>query len=731
MRPASSLAVTALLLVLLAGCDRPAPPAYAPPPDAAVVATPSAPLSLDTSLAALPDAERANLVDGARGLRLAYDGRRVIGEVTLPDATPDEDCPVGVYVGTDGGAHRHAFSFTGAASGGVTINGSPFGGSAPRTRSVDGVLRFLLPALGGDLAVHVADCEGAPLLPTVAAALDEHGGLRWGPVTGPLVVGLGALDADGALQPDAPRYDPGDRVALLGAGLEALTSARVGVEDARVDVIAPHLAGLTVPPGAADADALVPSAGDVALHAVALTIDGPVKRIGDTMESVVGAVWGTWLVILLVSTGLILTIVNGFPQIRGFAHAIGVVRGRYDNPDEEGEINHFQALTTALSATVGLGNIAGVAVALTNGGPGALFWMWVCGFLGMATKYTECTLSTATREVRPDGSVAGGPMYYMKKYLPAPLRWLAVVYAVFITVSSFGGGNMFQANQAAALWNASFGVPTWVTGLVLVLLVGLVIIGGIRRIGRVTDKLVPTMCGLYVLGALAVIFVHIDLVPGLFGTIFSEAFSVSAAVGGTLGIVIKDVLVQGFRRAAFSNEAGFGSAAIAHAAVKTDEPVREGVVALLEPFIDTIVVCTMTGLVILISGVWIQQGLDGAPLTAAAFDSAFDGFGSLLVPIAVFLFAVSTMISWSYYGEKGIEFFLGRRAIVPYRIFFVGLIFIGAVWKLGPVLNFSDATFGLVAVPNLIAILLLAPRIRALSRDYFGRLKRGEMVRYK
>ncbi|TNF36846.1 MAG: alanine:cation symporter family protein [Deltaproteobacteria bacterium] len=449
------------------------------------------------------------------------------------------------------------------------------------------------------------------------------------------------------------------------------------------------------------------------------------------MGELVGMVWGDWLVLLLVVAGLWLTIANGFPQFRGFKHAIYVVRGHYDDPKEQGEITHFQALTAALSATVGLGNIAGVAVAVTSGGPGAVFWMWVCGFLGMATKYTECTLSTATRDVRADGTVAGGPMYYMRKHLPRALKPIALVYAVFITISSFGGGNMFQANQAAALWETSFGVPTWVTGLILVVLVGLVIVGGIKRIGRVTDKLVPTMVFLYVGGALAVIFVHIDLVPGVFGSIFSEAWSVSAAVGGTLGVVLKDVLKQGFRRAAFSNEAGFGSAAIAHAAVKTDEPIREGVVALLEPFVDTIVICTMTALVILISGVWTQQGLDGAPLTAAAFDSAFDGFGSILVPVAVFLFAISTMISWSYYGEKGVEFFLGRRAVMPYRLLFVGLVFIGAVWKLGPVLDFSDAMFGLVAVPNLIALFILTPRIRALTSDYFGRLKSGQMVKFK
>jgi AGCS family alanine or glycine:cation symporter len=728
VRAATSPPVLAVLLAL-AACERPAPPAFQVAGDAAEVSAPAAPLNLQTSLAALPAGARAELRGGDVVLYVAYDGMRLMGEAHGVPAA-DGACPTVARVATDAGKHRHSFRF-GTDGPVVRVDGGAVGGNAPRAQAAAAeVVRFSLPALGGDAAFMVTDCRGAALLPPLVAALQRHGGLRWSPAAGPAVIGAAAF-TDGVLAADMARFQPGDEVALIGNDLGAITAIDVGGVKVTPDEVHTWRLLFRAPADGGDSDVIVPYVGDRALGAVSLPIEGTIHRIGDAMGEFVGMVWSDWLVFLLVGAGLLLTIVNGFPQFRGFKHALYVVRGHYDNPSEQGEITHFQALTAALSATVGLGNIAGVAVAVTSGGPGAIFWMWVCGFLGMATKYSECALSTATRDVREDGTVAGGPMYYMRKHLPAWLKPMAFVYAVFITISSFGGGNMFQANQAAALWQTSFGVPTWVTGLILVALVGLVIVGGIKRIGRVTDKLVPAMVFLYVGGALAVIFVHIDLVPGVFGSIFSEAWSVSAAVGGTLGIVLRDVLKQGFRRAAFSNEAGFGSAAIAHAAVKTDEPVREGVVALLEPFVDTIVICTMTGLVILISGVWTQQGLDGAPLTAAAFDSAFDGFGSLLVPTVVFLFAVSTMISWSYYGEKGVEFFLGRRAVMPYRLLFVGLVFVGAVWKLGPVLDFSDAMFGLVAVPNLIALFFLAPRIRALTKDYFGRLKSGQMVKYK
>ncbi len=729
---AAALATTSLLPML--GCDKPVAPQYAAASQSGAVGLADA-VGFDVNLR---DGNHARIEgDGGIELVLAYDGKKLHGYVESDRPAADRTaCPEVVYLATSGGSQRHEFRFL-PDDVRIWSNGREFGGADEGRRrriatraKVDGKqLRFAIPTLGGDVAIHVAGChpfKTASGLPTLVVNVGSDG-LTWGPPAGPTVVGLRPMSAPKTpVTEDSKRYAQGAPVLLMGANLDTVTDIEIGDLKVQPQKSTANWLGF-VAPSVGDTGSLTVYAGDAAATPVGFAVEGSVDKIEDAMGSFAGSVWGMWLVFLLVGSGIILTITNGFPQFRGFRHAIKVVRGRFDDPKEKGEINHFQALTAALSATVGLGNIAGVAVAVTAGGPGAIFWMWVCGFLGMATKYAECTLAVASREVRPDGTVAGGPMYTMRNMLPSFLKPLGLVFAVFITIASFGGGNMFQANQAAALWQANFGVPTWVTGLLLVGLVGLVIIGGIKRIGNVTDKLVPTMCGIYVIAALAVIGTNIEQVPDVFAMIFREAFNVSAAVGGVLGIVLMDVLRQGFRRAAFSNEAGLGSAAIAHAAVKTDEPVREGTVALLEPFIDTVVICTMTGLVILFSGLWTQQGLEGATLTAAAFDSAFDGFGSYLVPVAVFLFAISTMISWSYYGEKGIEFVFGRRAILPYRVFFVCLIFIGAIWKLGPVLDFSDAILGLVAVPNLIAVLVLVPKLRELTNDYFGRLKSGEM----
>jgi len=728
------------LAALAAGCSKPTPPRYELPPVTAEAAPAELPAqALDADLGALPASQVATFTQGPVTGRLAFDGRRAVFEVTgLP--APAEACPTVLYFSEGGGAQRWEHRFQGDRVA-VSINGKAFGGKAPRARFEGGGYRVTIPTLPGDFALLVEAPAGSAsgagpnagacalrrALPVVTGELVAEGGVRWAQTTTPTVVAVRGGGGDDAR--DRARFEPGAEIVLLGAHLDRVEE--VWFEDVRTTPTARLDDRLIVPAaGDGDTDTVTLVAGDWRSPPVWAPVEGTVHRIGDAMATLSGHIWSTWLVILLVGAGLILTIVNGFPQFRGFRHALDVVRGHYDDPNEQGEITHFQALTAALSATVGLGNIAGVAVAVTNGGPGAVFWMWVCGFLGMATKFSECTLSTCYRDVREDGTVAGGPMYYMKKQL----GWLApmgTLYAVLITFASFGGGNMFQSNQTAALWREAFGMPTWATGLILVALVGLVILGGIQRIGRVTDKLVPAMAAIYVLGALAVIFTHLDRVGPIFASIFTEAFSVSAAVGGVLGLVVKDVLIQGFRRAAFSNEAGFGSAAIAHAAVRTDEPVREGVVALLEPFIDTVLICTMTALVILISGAWTQQGLDGVNLTAVSFDSVFAGFGSMLVPIAVFLFAVSTMISWSYYGEKGVEFLFGRRAVTPYRVVFIGALFIGSVWKLGPVLDFSDAMLGMLVVPNILAILILLPKLRGLVGDYFGRLRSGQMVRYK
>lgn len=454
-----------------------------------------------------------------------------------------------------------------------------------------------------------------------------------------------------------------------------------------------------------------------------------VETINQMLDVAVGFVWGLPMVILLVGTGLFLTVFMGLPQLRGFRHALDVVRGKFDDPNDPGEISHFQALTTALSATVGLGNIAGVAVAIANGGPGAVFWMIVVGFVGMATKFSEVSISLMYRHVDENKVVHGGGMHYIERGLGKKWRPMAIFFAFACIAASFGAANMFQTNQVASILHDRFDVDKLFTGIVLAVMTGVVIIGGIKRIGKVTSKLVPLMGGIYMLGALFVVFTNLEQVPGVIISIFKYAFSdlEVGALGAVQGLAVREILIQGVRRACFSNEAGLGSSPIAHSAATTDEPVREGVVALLEPFVDTILVCTMTAMVILISGAWTQPNLTGVDLTAVAFDSALPGFGGIFVPIAVFLFAYSTLLSWSYYGEMAVDYLFGRGGILPYKILFCIAAIIGAVWKLGPILNFSDLMLGLMVVPNLIAVLLLTPKLRKEVTSYFDRLKRGEM----
>ena len=442
------------------------------------------------------------------------------------------------------------------------------------------------------------------------------------------------------------------------------------------------------------------------------------------MGTLVGLIWSIPMVVPLCGTGIVLTILFKFPQFKGFKHAIDVVRGKFDDPNDPGEISHFQALTTALSATVGLGNIAGVAIAISVGGPGATFWMIVVGILGMSTKFAECTLALQYREIDPDtGHVRGGPMYYIRKGLGEKWKPVAAFFAFACICSSVGAGNMFQTNQMASILSDNFGIEKWVTGLVVAVAVGAVIIGGIKRIGNVTSKLVPFMGLIYIIGSLIVIFANIKEVPHLFGQIVSQAFAPEAIEGGFIG-----VLIQGVRRACFSNEAGMGSAPIAHSAATTHEPVREGVVALLEPFIDTVVICTMTALVILISGV--TEGT-GVVLTASAFDTGISGFGQYFVPIAVALFAYSTLLSWSYYGEQATEYLFGSGAIFGYKILFCILAFVGTIWKSGAVLNFSDSMLGLMVIPNLIAVAFLLPKLKKEVNSYFKKLDNNEFKIFK
>jgi|TARA_R110000851_G_scaffold15667_3_gene51634 alanine or glycine:cation symporter, AGCS family len=468
-----------------------------------------------------------------------------------------------------------------------------------------------------------------------------------------------------------------------------------------------------------------------------------------------------WVLIVLIGGAFYFTIYFKLINFTGFGTAIRVVRGKYEDiekhgadtlygdvtPNEQenlietirddsadGEVSHFQALTAALSATVGLGNIAGVAVALSIGGPGATFWMIVAGLLGMASKFAECTLGVKFRDVGPDGTVYGGPMYYLKKGLGQKGmgglgKVLAILFAIFVIGGSFGGGNMFQANQAAAQFVQLFelqgtSAAIWF-GIAMAIIVAVVIIGGIKRIAKVTEKIVPFMAGIYVLGALVILVANYHHIGDAFALIFEGAFSGLGIAGGLVG-----VMIQGIRRGAFSNEAGVGSAAIAHSAVRTKYPASEGIVALLEPFIDTVVICTMTALVIVITNFdnnIIQYGVEvkeGVELTATAFDSVIPHF-SVVLTVAVILFAFSTMISWSYYGMQGWVYLFGRGKVTEliYKLLFCIFIWVGSVISLGSVINFSDAMIFAMVVPNIIGVILLTPIVRKELKRYMNAIR--------
>lgn len=527
------------------------------------------------------------------------------------------------------------------------------------------------------------------------------------------------------------------------------------------------------------------------------------------------------MVAILLAFGLYITVRLGFIQIRKFGHGLKVVTGFYDDPEDEGDINHFQALTTALSATVGTGNIVGVALAIHYGGPGALFWMWVTAVFGMAIKYTEVTLAQEYRGTNPDGTVSGGPMYYIERGLGSNWKWLAIAFAISAAICAFLTGNAVQANSVADMMKTDFQIPLWVTGLFTASVVGAVVLGGIKRIGKVTSRLVPFMGVLYVLGALIILLINYDAVLPSLWTIVSNAFNPQAGALGVGSGAIIFTLSYGVQRGIFSNEAGQGSAPIAHSAAKTDEPVREGVVALLEPFIDTLVICTMTGLVIVSTGAWDMQhqsaidpaadnvtyevtaqpanqsmdtneqvlyfsngviengkmlhynapvdtmfvnaaytqpfngrieltkteesGLDvativtddgtqvttlyggvvqnGAPLTSAAFEKGLSPImpgGGYLVTFAILLFAVSTSISWSYYGDRAAQYLFGFESIFYYRIVYVGMHFFGAIVSLATIWAFGDVMLGLMAFFNIIALFALSGVAYKITQDYFS-----------
>lgn len=430
-------------------------------------------------------------------------------------------------------------------------------------------------------------------------------------------------------------------------------------------------------------------------------------------------VWGPPMIILLVGTGIYLTLRLRGLQFRMLLYSLYLALiKRKEDTDEPGDITHFQALMTALAATVGTGNIAGVATAIAAGGPGALFWMWITGLFGMATKYSEAVLAVKFREEDRLGTMSGGPMYYITKGLG--WKWLGVLFALFASVAAFGIGNMVQSNSVADAMESSFGVPFWLTGLVLAVITGLVIIGGIKSIAKVTGVLVPFMVVFYILGSLVIIVLYYAKIPEVFGMVFKYAFTPVAASGGFLGASVMLTIRMGVARGIFSNESGLGSAPIAAAAAQTKHPVTQALVSMTQTFIDTIVVCSMTGFVILATGLW-NSGQTGAELTATAFEAGIGHtVGSLIVTLGLVLFAYSTILGWSYYGEKSIEFLVGERWVMTYRILFTIFVLVGAVAELDLVWKFSDIMNGLMAVPNLIGLLGLSGVLVAETRDYFA-----------
>lgn len=448
------------------------------------------------------------------------------------------------------------------------------------------------------------------------------------------------------------------------------------------------------------------------------------------------------IVVWLITAATFFTIYLGFQNIRGFKHAIDLVRGKYSDPKDAGEVSHFQALATAVSGTVGLGNIAGVAVAISLGGPGATFWMIVAGFLGMSTKMAECTLGVKFRREHKDGTVSGGPMYYLRDAIGARYnkrlgKFLAAFFAVCCVGGSLGGGNMFQSNQAAQqIIDVTGGAETligrnpWMIGLAFAVLVGLVIIGGIKSIARVTEKIVPAMAIIYITGCLIVLGANYTAIPTAFGQIFTGAFTPEGITGGFIG-----VLIVGFQRAAFSNEAGVGSASIAHSAVRTKEPATEGFVSLLEPFIDTIVICTMTALTIVVTGAYANpqaSELGGVALTSSAFATVLPWF-PIVLAISVIFFAFSTMISWSYYGMKAIGYLMGdsKKAETVFKGVFCVFTVIGSAASLGSVIDFSDSMIFAMSIANVAGLYLLAKVIRDEINGYRERVRTGQIVAHK
>jgi alanine or glycine:cation symporter, AGCS family len=441
------------------------------------------------------------------------------------------------------------------------------------------------------------------------------------------------------------------------------------------------------------------------------------NQIENIIGTLSGWVWGSPMLVLLVGTGLYLTVILKGLQFRTLPLAFKLIMQK--DHGHHGDISHFAALMTALAATVGIGNIVGVAIAYTLGGPGAVFWMWMTGLVGMATKYSEAVLAVKYREHGKHG-MRGGPMYYISK--GAGLPWLGTLFAIFTACAAFGIGNMTQANATAKIFETTFHIPTQVTGIVLTLLTGLVILGGIKSIGKFTSFLVPFMIVGYVGASLVVLGINVEQIPHAFSLIFGSAFAPSAATGGFAGATVAAAMRYGISRGVFSNESGLGSAPIAAAAARTQDPVTQALVSMTQTFIDTLVVCTMTALVILTADSW-TQGIAASSLTSASMAETLGNTGSIIVAVATSLFAYSTLIGWNYYGEKAVEYLFGEKSIRIYRVFFTIAVMIGATVSLEFVWNFSDLMNGMMAIPNLIALLLLSKVIKSETERYFSTKK--------
>ncbi|MBC6426399.1 MAG: alanine:cation symporter family protein [Ekhidna sp.] len=450
------------------------------------------------------------------------------------------------------------------------------------------------------------------------------------------------------------------------------------------------------------------------------------SSISSFLVEAVNFIWGPPLLILLLGGGFFFLIYSRFIPFRYLRHAINVLRGKYNNPDDPGDINHFQALSGALAATIGMGNISGVALAIATGGPGAIFWMWISAFAGMATKFFTCTLAVLYRGRDSEGNLQGGPMYVIREGLGK--KWLSL--ATFFCVAGFFGSTpVFQANQMVAVLKNVVLIPNGMKdsfhlnltiGLLIAFLVSLVILGGVRRIGNVASRLVPVMVVVYVVSVVIIMLFNFDQVLSSFAFIFRDAFTAEAVLGGSVGAII----IEGSKRAAFSNEAGIGMAPLMHGAAKTKEPVREGLVAMLGPAIDTLIICTMTGLCILVTGVWNSGDSDGILLTASAFQKSLPGFGPYVLMVCIMIFAITTVFGLAYYGQKCLSYLIGARYGKYFHYWYIGLVILGSVVSLTDVVNLVFAAYGLMSIPTMISAIALAPRVMEAAKTYFNNVER-------